>query len=186
MNMNTNVTSPSRPVERLIRIGEVKRLTGLSTATIYRKIATGDFPKPVPLGAQARGWLLSEVQDWIAGRVAARSELHHGGRLMTASVTPAERSEYEAPGSVAEALEVGGKRLLPKPVMDRMLTGDIVIADGKGPTKAPDKFSADEPARAQPADRRGTNRATSSRRVSSPAAGRRKARSRRLPPSIST
>jgi prophage regulatory protein len=78
MNMNTNVLSLSRPVERLIRIGEVKRLTGLSTATIYRKIVAGDFPNPVALGAQARAWLLSEIQDWIAGRVAARLEQHQG------------------------------------------------------------------------------------------------------------
>jgi predicted DNA-binding transcriptional regulator AlpA len=32
------------PAERLIRIGEAKRLTGLSTATLYRKVATRDFP----------------------------------------------------------------------------------------------------------------------------------------------
>jgi prophage regulatory protein len=61
-----------RPVEQLIRIGEVKRLTGLSTATLYRKIAANDFPRPVALGALARAWPLSEVQDWIAARVAVR------------------------------------------------------------------------------------------------------------------
>jgi prophage regulatory protein len=61
-----------RPVERLIRIGEVKRLTGLSTATIYRKIAANDFPRPVTLGVLARAWPLSEVQDWIAARIAVR------------------------------------------------------------------------------------------------------------------
>ena len=62
----------NRPDERLIRIGEVKRLTGLSTATLYRKIAANDFPRPVALGALARAWPLSEVQDWIAGRIAVR------------------------------------------------------------------------------------------------------------------
>ena len=62
----------NRPVERLIRIGEVKRLTGLSTATIYRKISAKEFPRPVQLGAVARAWPLSEVQDWIAQRIALR------------------------------------------------------------------------------------------------------------------
>ena len=57
-----------RPVERLVRIGEVKRLTGLSTATLYRKISANEFPRPVQLGTVARAWPLSEVQDWIAGR----------------------------------------------------------------------------------------------------------------------
>ena len=60
------------PLERLIRIDEVKRLTGISTATLYRKISAKDFPRPVRLGAVARAWPLSEVQNWIAGRIELR------------------------------------------------------------------------------------------------------------------
>ena len=59
----------TRPTERLIRIGEVRRLTGL------RKIAGKAFPRPVQLGVAARAWPLSEVQNWIAGRI----ELRGGG-----------------------------------------------------------------------------------------------------------
>lgn len=72
------VQSESRAVERLIRIGEVKSLTGLSTATLYRKISAREFPRPVQLGAAARAWLLSEVQDWIASRVALRDTHEEG------------------------------------------------------------------------------------------------------------
>jgi prophage regulatory protein len=61
-----------KPVERLIRIGEVKRLTGLSAATLYRKISAKEFPRPVRLGTAARAWALSEVQDWITSRMAVR------------------------------------------------------------------------------------------------------------------
>ncbi len=61
-----------KPVERLIRIGEVKRLTGLSAATLYRKISAKEFPRPVRLGEAARAWVLSEVQDWITSRMAVR------------------------------------------------------------------------------------------------------------------
>ena len=61
-----------RPVERLIRIGEVKRLTGLSTATLYRRMSAEEFPRPVRLGVAARAWPLSEVQNWIAGRIELR------------------------------------------------------------------------------------------------------------------
>jgi len=67
-----NVQDENRPAERLIRIGEVRRLTGLSTATLYRKVATREFPRPVRLGASARAWPLSEVQNWIAGRIQLR------------------------------------------------------------------------------------------------------------------
>jgi prophage regulatory protein len=70
-----NLQIENHPVERLIRIGEVKRLTGLSTATLYRKIAGKAFPRPVQLGVAARAWPLSEVQNWIAGRI----ELRGGG-----------------------------------------------------------------------------------------------------------
>jgi len=59
-------------LERLIRISEVKRLTGISTATLYRKIALKEFPRPVRLGELARAWPLSEVQSWIAGRIELR------------------------------------------------------------------------------------------------------------------
>lgn len=61
-----------RPAERLIRIDEVKRLTGISTATLYRKISAKEFPRPVQLGVVARAWPLSEVQGWIARRMELR------------------------------------------------------------------------------------------------------------------
>jgi prophage regulatory protein len=73
-----NVQDENQPIERLIRIGEVKRLTGVSTATLYRKMAAKEFPRPVRLGAAARAWPLSEVQDWIAGRIAMREHHRHG------------------------------------------------------------------------------------------------------------
>ena len=69
------------PAERLIRISEVKRLTGLSTATLYRKISGREFPRPVQLGAAARAWLLSEVQDWIARRIALRDSHEDGAAV---------------------------------------------------------------------------------------------------------
>jgi prophage regulatory protein len=71
-----NLQANSRPVERLIRLDEVKQLTGLSTATVYRKISLNEFPRPVALGVMARAWPLSEVQDWIAGRIAIRGGGH--------------------------------------------------------------------------------------------------------------
>ena len=73
-----NVQSENRAVERLIRFREVKRLTGLSGATLYRKMSAREFPRPVQLGAAARAWLLSEVQDWIARRIALRDTDEHG------------------------------------------------------------------------------------------------------------
>lgn len=56
------------PGERLIRIAEVKRLTGLSTTTLYRKIARREFPRPLKITNTARAWKLSEIMAWVDSR----------------------------------------------------------------------------------------------------------------------
>lgn len=52
-----------------LRRKQVETRTGLSRSTIYQYIQDGAFPKPVPLGPRAVGWLESDVSDWIAARV---------------------------------------------------------------------------------------------------------------------
>ena len=51
--------------QRLIRIPEVIRLTGIPKSTVYRLIAEGRFPKPQRLGRLSL-WKLSEVDRFIA------------------------------------------------------------------------------------------------------------------------
>ena len=53
----------------ILRRKQVEARTGLSRSTIYQYVKDGAFPKPVPLGPRAVGWLESEVSEWIAGRV---------------------------------------------------------------------------------------------------------------------
>ncbi|EHH1180607.1 AlpA family transcriptional regulator [Vibrio vulnificus] len=57
---------------RLIRIDEVKYLTGLSRATIYRYMKNNMFPHSINLGSGATCWSSEEVQTWIAERIAER------------------------------------------------------------------------------------------------------------------
>ena len=45
--------------------------TGLSRSTIYAKIAAGEFPEPISLGARAVGWLSDDVEAWLVARVEA-------------------------------------------------------------------------------------------------------------------
>lgn len=56
--------------ERLIRRPEVLRLTGLSRTSMYRLIEKQDFPRPVSLSAKTVAWPASQVNAWIAARVA--------------------------------------------------------------------------------------------------------------------
>ena len=58
--------------ERLIKLNEVKRKTGLSRSSVYRLAKTGDFPQPIKLGERASGWLESEINGWIDSRIERR------------------------------------------------------------------------------------------------------------------
>lgn len=70
---------------RLLRRPEVEARTGLACSTIYLRMAEGRFPRPVPLGDHAVGWIESEIDEWIRKRVSAArtaerpsSTNHHG------------------------------------------------------------------------------------------------------------
>lgn len=59
----------------ILRRRQVEQRTGLSRSTLYQYIKDGCFPKSVPLGPRAVGWLETEVRSWIAERVRkARDE----------------------------------------------------------------------------------------------------------------
>lgn len=47
------------------RIADVVRITSLSRATVYRRIAAGRFPQPVHLGGRRSGWKAAALQSWI-------------------------------------------------------------------------------------------------------------------------
>ena len=56
---------------KLIRLPQVKTITGLSKSTIYARISEGTFPKQIPLGPRLVVWVESDIQKWIAEQVAA-------------------------------------------------------------------------------------------------------------------
>jgi prophage regulatory protein len=53
----------------ILRLPAVKTRTGLSRSTIYLRVAAGNFPKPISLGARAVGWVDAEVDAWLAGQI---------------------------------------------------------------------------------------------------------------------
>lgn len=61
--------------ERLLKRQEVEDIVGLGRSTIYRRMAAGDFPKPLDLGGNCVRWRASEIDAWISnlGRPAYRS-----------------------------------------------------------------------------------------------------------------
>lgn len=59
--------------DRVVRIKEVVKLTGISRTSLYRAMAAGTFPRQVDIGMRATAWMLSDVQAWLASRRTAGS-----------------------------------------------------------------------------------------------------------------
>lgn len=57
--------------QQILKLSEVKRITGMSGSSIYRGAANGTFPKQIKLGERSSGWLKSEVEDWLQERIEA-------------------------------------------------------------------------------------------------------------------
>ena len=57
---------------RILRLPAVVAKTGLKQTEIYDRMAEGRFPRPVPLGIKAKGWVESELDQWIVQRIAER------------------------------------------------------------------------------------------------------------------
>jgi len=61
-------------MNKLLRLPQVMDLVGLRRTEIYRRISNGTFPSPVHLGARAVAWVESDIEAWIAQRIAASRE----------------------------------------------------------------------------------------------------------------
>lgn len=60
-----------RSAQSLLRLPVVKARTGLSRSSIYAMVAAGEFPSQIPIGKRAVGFLESEIDAWISGRIEA-------------------------------------------------------------------------------------------------------------------
>lgn len=56
------------PINRILRLPDVKARTGLSRSSIYAYIKDGKFPHHISLGERSVGWYESEVDAWVASR----------------------------------------------------------------------------------------------------------------------
>ncbi len=56
---------------RLIRRTEVQSKTGLGASSIYAMMKQGKFPQCISLSERRVAWLESDIDQWIAERVAS-------------------------------------------------------------------------------------------------------------------
>jgi len=52
--------------DRILKLAEVKDITGLSKSSIYKFEAIGQFPSKYQLSPKSVGWKYSEVLAWIS------------------------------------------------------------------------------------------------------------------------
>jgi prophage regulatory protein len=54
-----------QPPDRILRLSAVLDRTGLTRATLYRKIQQGTFPRQVRIATRCAGWRESAIREWM-------------------------------------------------------------------------------------------------------------------------
>ncbi len=62
--------------DRILRLNAVLDRTGLSRATMYRKIENGTFPPQIKIAARCIGWRESAIKEWLRNPVLYSAERH--------------------------------------------------------------------------------------------------------------
>ncbi len=57
-----------KPATVILRLPAVKQRTGLSRATIYRKMQACEFPRAKQLSTNCVGWVAAEIEAWLTDR----------------------------------------------------------------------------------------------------------------------
>jgi len=64
------VAEKLREALKILRRKQLEARLGLSRSTIYAKVAAGELPPPIRLGAgRAVGWVEGEIDQWLAAQV---------------------------------------------------------------------------------------------------------------------
>ena len=61
-------------IKKIYRLPDVINMTGLSRSSIYLRVSTDEFPKPVKIGRRAIGWPEDSIIAWQAKMMEAQDE----------------------------------------------------------------------------------------------------------------
>ena len=61
----------SRPERQILRVADLQTQLGLSRTTIWRLRRAGEFPQPIRLSANAVGWPVHLIDEWLTARPEA-------------------------------------------------------------------------------------------------------------------
>jgi prophage regulatory protein len=60
---------------RMLRLAQVRAMTGLGKTKIYELQAEGSFPMRIKITGHSVAWIEDEVQEWLARRVESSTPL---------------------------------------------------------------------------------------------------------------
>jgi len=63
----------------ILRLSEVKRLTGLGRSSIYQMMKDGIFPRSFTLGYRAVGWMACDIRAWLEAKRNGTAYLQQQG-----------------------------------------------------------------------------------------------------------
>lgn len=66
--------------QRVLRMTEVKKITGLGRSSIYQMMKCDRFPKSIKIGKRAIGWISAEIFSWLEGRVRSGTTVNNSGQ----------------------------------------------------------------------------------------------------------
>lgn len=61
-------------IKRIYRLPDVMNWTGLSRSSIYLRVSTNEFPKPIKIGRRAVGWTEDSIITWQSTIMEANNE----------------------------------------------------------------------------------------------------------------
>jgi len=61
-------------IKKIYRLPDVVNMTGLSRSSIYLRVSTNEFPKPIKIGRRAVGWPEDSIIAWQARMMEAANE----------------------------------------------------------------------------------------------------------------
>ena len=66
---------------KLVRLGTVLEMTTLSTATIYRLMKKGKFPRQIKISERSTRWVLEEIYEWMDGNFKSRDGIDNHSHI---------------------------------------------------------------------------------------------------------
>ena len=61
-------------IKKIYRLPEVMTIIGLSRSSIYLRMSTNEFPKPIKIGRRAVGWTEDSIITWQSSIMEANDE----------------------------------------------------------------------------------------------------------------